>query len=159
MKYPVSLNVNGEIYDVFVPVERTLVQVLRDDLSLTGTKVGCDMGECGACTVLLDGKAVASCLVLAVDCNNREIITIEGLSKGGLHPIQQAFIEHGAVQCGFCTPGAILSIKGLLDRKPLPSEQEIRESISGNLCRCTGYAKIIQAVKAIGSAETRGDQT
>jgi carbon-monoxide dehydrogenase small subunit len=147
MKYPVVLNVNGERYEVLVSAERTLAEVLRNDLCLTGTKIGCDMGECGTCTVLVDGKAVPSCLMLAVDCNESDILTIEGLSKHGLHPIQEAFIKYGAVQCGFCTPGVILSIKGLLDRNASPSDQEIKESITGNLCRCTGYVKILEAVK------------
>jgi carbon-monoxide dehydrogenase small subunit len=151
MKYPVVLNVNGERYEVLVPAVRTLADVLRNDLCLTGTKIGCDMGECGTCTVLVDGKAVASCLMLAVDCNERDILTIEGLSKNGLHPIQEAFIKYGAVQCGFCTPGVILSIKGLLDRNASPSDQEIKESITGNLCRCTGYVKILEAVRRVRS--------
>jgi len=149
-KREITLIVNGERYEVFVTPNRTLVDVLREDLDLTGTKIGCGTGDCGACTVIMDGKAVNSCLILAMDARDKEITTIEGLAKGGeLHPLQKAFIDHGAVQCGFCTPGMILSAKALLDKNPKPTEMEIRTAISGNLCRCTGYVKIIEAIMAV----------
>ena len=126
----------------------TLLDFLREDLGLKGTKRGCDSGQCGACTILMDGKTMNACLVLAIQADGKEILTIEGLSSGGrLHPLQEAFVEEGAVQCGFCVPGMILSAKALLDEKKDPSEEEIRESLSGNLCRCTGYVKIIKAVQ------------
>jgi len=148
-KQRIRLKVNGEDYDLLVPPNKTLLEVLREDLALTGTKEGCQDGTCGACTVLLDGKAVRSCLVLAVEAEGKEVVTIEGLSKGEeLHPIQEAFVNYGAVQCGFCTPGMILAAKALLDSNPNPSEEEIREAISGNLCRCTGYVKIVEAIAA-----------
>jgi carbon-monoxide dehydrogenase small subunit len=148
-KQEIQLEVNGNPYSVSVLPQRTLLEVLREDLGLTGTKEGCSEGECGVCTVLLDGVPVRSCLLLAVDVRGRKITTIEGLSKNGkLHPIQNAFIEHGAIQCGFCTPGMILSAKALLDEKPSPTEEEIRVALSGNLCRCTGYVKIFKAVQA-----------
>jgi len=143
----IDLKVNAEIYTVSVRPNETLLDVLRDKIGLTGTKKGCDTGQCGACTVLLDGNPVPSCLVLAVDVKGRDILTIEGVAENGrLHPIQEAFVNEGAVQCGYCTPGMILSAKALLDRNPNPSEQEIKEAISGNLCRCTGYVKIVQAI-------------
>lgn len=150
MKQVISLNVNGEHYELAVYPWRTLLEVLREELKLTGTKKGCDTGDCGACTVLLDGRAVLSCLLLAMRCQGREILTIEGLSssKGHLHPLQEAFVNHGAIQCGFCTPGMILSAKALLDSNPNPTREEIKKGISGNLCRCTGYAKIIEAIEA-----------
>jgi carbon-monoxide dehydrogenase small subunit len=146
----VKLTVNGETYEVLVEPNSTLLDLLRDHLRLTGTKRGCDAGDCGSCTVLMDGKPVNACLVLALKAEGREIITIEGLSGGTtkLHPIQEAFIEQGAIQCGFCTPGMILSAKALLDRNPRPTEEEIRAGIAGNLCRCTGYEKIVEAIKA-----------
>lgn len=148
-KQEIQLEVNWNPYSVSVLPQRTLLEVLREDLGLTGTKEGCSEGECGVCTVLLDGVPVRSCLLLAVDVRGRKITTIEGLSKNGkLHPIQNAFIEHGAIQCGFCTPGMILSAKALLDEKPSPTEEEIRVALSGNLCRCTGYVKIFKAVQA-----------
>ncbi|MBC7342476.1 MAG: (2Fe-2S)-binding protein [Clostridia bacterium] len=144
----ITLTVNGDSYALSVPVNRTLLQVIREDLGLTGTKEGCGEGDCGACTVLLDGKPVNSCLVLAVEADGREITTVEGLAKDGkLHPLQQAFIDEGAVQCGFCTPGMLLAAKGLLDENPSPTEAEIRQGIAGNLCRCTGYVRIIKAIQ------------
>ncbi|MDN5312061.1 MAG: aerobic carbon-monoxide dehydrogenase small subunit [Thermoanaerobacteraceae bacterium] len=150
MKRDITLSVNGESYSVNVEENRTLLSVLREELALTGTKEGCGAGECGACTVLFDGKAVNSCLVLAVETDGHEITTIEGLAKDGkLHPIQEAFIKHQGVQCGFCTPGMIMSAKALLDRNPNPTEEEIKEAIAGNLCRCTGYYPIIEAIKEV----------
>ena len=150
MKQLVTLRVNGETYELPVDVRRTLLEVLRDELSLTGTKEGCGTGDCGACTVLLDGIPIASCLTLVVAAQCKEISTIEGLARGGqLHPLQRAFIDHGAIQCGFCTPGIIMSAKALLDKKPQPTEAEVREAISGNYCRCTGYTKIVEAVLAV----------
>jgi carbon-monoxide dehydrogenase small subunit len=138
-----------------VPPYRTLLEVLREDLGLTGTKEGCGLGECGACTVLMDGRAINSCLVLAAEADGREITTIEGLADGDrLHPIQQAFVDHGGLQCGFCTPGMIMSAKALLDKNPHPTEEEIKQGITGNLCRCTGYTKIIESIKA--AAEKMG---
>ena len=149
MKIPVRLKVNGESYDVIIAPYRTLVDVLREDLRLTGSKKGCDVGDCGACTVLLDGKAVNSCLVLAATAQDKEIVTIEGLAqKGKLHPLQEAFIKEGAVQCGFCTPGILMSLKSLFDENPTPTQDEVKTAISGNLCRCTGYTKIFKAVEA-----------
>jgi aerobic-type carbon monoxide dehydrogenase small subunit (CoxS/CutS family) len=148
-KQEIQLEINGNTYSISVLPQRTLLEVLREDLGLIGTKEGCSEGECGVCTVLLDGFPVRSCLLLAVDVRGRKITTIEGLAqKGNLHPIQKAFIEHGAIQCGFCTPGMILSAKALLDRNPSPTEEEIRVALSGNLCRCTGYVKIFKAVQA-----------
>ena len=147
MKKTIQLTINGEPVEAAVSTNQTLVQFLREDMGLTGTKHGCGLGDCGACTVLMDGKAVNSCLVLAIQANGTAIMTIEGLAENGnLHPLQQAFVDKGAIQCGFCTPGMILSSKALLDEKPNPSELEIRTAISGNLCRCTGYQKIVQAV-------------
>src|SRR4030043_248352 len=136
MKHQVQLSVNGELYDLLVEPRHTLLKVLRENLGLTGTKKGCDTGDCGACTVLLNGRPVNSCLVLAVEANGSEITTIEGLIQGTeLHPIQEAFIQHGAIQCGYCTPGMVLSTKALLDENPSPSEMEIKKAIAGNLCR------------------------
>lgn len=146
--FGVSVFVNGERVEGEVPASRTLLEFLREDLGLTGTKEGCGKGECGACTVLLDGAPVNSCLVLAYQADGRSVTTIEGLPQGSsLHPIQEAFVTEGAVQCGFCTPGMILVAKALLDTNPAPSREEIRRGISGNLCRCTGYAKIIKAIE------------
>jgi len=146
----IRLMVNGESHELSVPPWRTLLEVIREDLGLTGTKEGCSLGECGACTVIMDGRAVNSCLVLAAEADNKQITTIEGLagSRGKLHPIQQAFVEHGGLQCGFCTPGMIMSAKALLDKTPTPTKEEIRRGIAGNLCRCTGYTKIIESIKA-----------
>lgn len=149
MKKIITLKVNNKEYEVAVAPNRTLTQVLREDLNLPGTKCGCDMGDCGACTVILDDRPVNSCLVLAVQAHNREITTIEGVADGpSLHPVQQAFVDHGAIQCGFCTPGMVLSAKSLLEKNMDPTEYEIREALSGNLCRCTGYQKIVEAVKS-----------
>lgn len=147
MKRPVSLIVNGESHDLLIRPDRTLLEVLRRDLRLTGTKEGCEVGECGVCTVLLDGVPVRACLTLAVDVRGRAVTTIEGLaSDGRLHPVQEAFVREGAIQCGFCSPGMILVAKALLDEVPAPTEEVIRHAISGNLCRCTGYGKIVSAV-------------
>ncbi len=147
MKSFIQLTVNGQPVDAAVEPNRTLLQFLREDLGLTGTKHGCGLGDCGACTVILDGKPVNSGLVLAIQANGGEVLTIEGLAENGkLHPIQQAFVDKGAIQCGFCTPGMILSAKALLDANPNATEQEIRMAISGNLCRCTGYQKIVEAI-------------
>ena len=154
-KLQISLRVNGEDHELLVAPNRTLTDVLRDDLDLTGTKHGCDEGECGSCTVLLDGNPVNSCLVLAAQADGHDITTIEGVADGSdLHPVQQAFVDKGAVQCGFCTPGMVLSAKALLDRKKRPTEHEIRSAISGNLCRCTGYQKIVDAVQAASRGKT-----
>ena len=145
----IELKVNGEIYEMDVEPRRTLLEVLRDNLGLTGTKKGCDDGNCGTCTVLIDGSPMNSCLLLAVEVQGREIETIEGVATGEeLHPVQKAFVELGAIQCGFCTPGMILSAKALLDRNPHPSDDEVKRALAGNFCRCTGYAKIIEAVRA-----------
>ena len=151
MKRTVKFALNGEPVEVEIEPHLTLLQVLRDKLELTGTKEGCGMGECGSCTVLLDGKTINSCIFPALEVEGRKVTTIEGLmdAQGNLHPIQKAFVEHGAVQCGFCTPGMVLSAKALLDENPKPSEEEIRNGIAGNLCRCTGYLQIIQAIKAV----------
>jgi len=150
MKHIIHLIVNEEAREVAVEPWWTLLDVLRDQLELTGAKKGCDRGDCGACTVLLDGKPIVSCTMLAVQASGRHITTIEGLMRDGHpHPIQQAFVAVGAVQCGFCTPGMILSAKALLDVSPHPTEDQVREAIAGNLCRCTGYAKIVEAVMAV----------
>ena len=156
MKRQLELKVNGLGYSLEVDPHRTLLEVIRDDLGLTGTKLGCGGGECGACTVILDGKAVKSCLMLALDARGKEVWSIEGLSRGqALHPLQQAFVERGAIQCGFCTSGMIMASKALLDENPRPSEQEVKDSLAGNLCRCTGYVKIIEAVLSVTNTEKR----
>jgi carbon-monoxide dehydrogenase small subunit len=140
---------NGTAYELKVSPWRTLLEMIREDLQLTGTKEGCGQGECGSCTVIMGGKTVNSCLVLAVEADGQELTTIEGLAKGEvLHPIQEAFVSHAGMQCGFCTPGMIMSAKALLDKNSSPSEKEIREGISGNFCRCTGYTKIIESIGA-----------
>ncbi len=150
MKRLIQLRINGETYEVAVHAHRTLLEVLREDLDLTGTKRACDTGDCGSCTVIMDGKAVVSCLTLGVEADGKEILTVEGLAKDGdLHPLQKSFVEHGAVQCGFCTPGMLMSIKALLDENPKAGEEELRTAIAGNLCRCTGYVKIVEAVLAV----------
>jgi carbon-monoxide dehydrogenase small subunit len=156
MKVPIQLKVNGMAYKMEVEPRRTLLELIREDLELTGTKEGCSLGECGSCTVLLDGKPIKSCITLAVQANGREVTTIEGLEKadGTLHPLQRAFIDHGAIQCGFCTPGMILSAKGLLDENPRPTELEVRQAIAGNLCRCTGYQKIVEAILAVSHQQS-----
>lgn len=157
MKRELKITVNGDFYHLFVEGHRTLLEVLRDGIGLTGTKNGCGMGECGACTVLLNGEPVNSCLVLVHEVDGQEVLTIEGVSKGGtLHPIQKAFVEHGAIQCGFCTPGMIMSTKALLDRNPKATRDEIRHALRGNLCRCTGYVKITEAVEAAEDSMREG---
>ena len=150
MKQTIQLRVNGYLYQVDVKPRRLLVDLLRDDLGLKGTKKGCDSGDCGACSVILDGKIVNSCLVLAVDAKEKDILTIEGLAKGDeLHPLQEAFVRYGAVQCGYCSPGMILTAKVLLDKNPRPTEEEVKRAMDGNLCRCTGYVKIIEAILSV----------
>lgn len=147
MKKKINLRVNGKAYVLSVEPRKTLLQVLRDDLRLTGTKEGCGIGECGSCTILLGGEPVNSCLILAIDAQRKEITTIEGVSDGeALHPIQQSFLHHGAIQCGYCTPGMVLTAKALLERSPRPSREQVRVAISGNLCRCTGYEQIVEAI-------------
>jgi xanthine dehydrogenase YagT iron-sulfur-binding subunit len=156
-KTPVTLRVNGQECRIFVEPRRTLLDAIRQDLGLTGTKRGCDEGTCGACTVLVDGKAVYSCMALAIEYEGKSIETIEGLEKAGsLHPIQQAFIQEDALQCGFCTPGQIMSVKALLDAHPSPQESEIQEALAGNLCRCGAYPKILQAVLAVSKLQRQG---
>jgi aerobic carbon-monoxide dehydrogenase small subunit len=151
MKKEMTFTLNGESVAMEVDATWTLLYLLREVLELTGTKLGCGYGECGACTVIMDGKAVNSCLLPVLEAEGRSVTTIEGVanSDGSLSPIQQAFVDHGAVQCGFCTPGMIMSAKALIDENPKPSEEEIKEGIEGNLCRCTGYVKIIDAVKSV----------
>ena len=150
MKRSITLRVNGEEQQVEIEPNRLLLQVLRDNLGLTGTKEGCSIGVCGACSVIIDGRLVSSCLTLAAGCGGKNIETIEGLAQDGkLHPLQQAFIEYGGFQCGICTPGQIMAAKALLDENPKPSEDEVKEWMSGNLCRCTGYYKILEAVMAV----------
>ena len=148
MKVRVTLNVNGESREALVPTHKTLLEVLREDLGLTGTKHGCELGECGTCTVLIDGEPVLSCLALPVETEGARITTIEGMADGGqLHPLQQAFAELGAAQCGYCTPGILLTAQALLAERPSPTRQEVKEALAGNLCRCTGYTKILDAVE------------
>lgn len=150
IKQLVTLKVNGEPYELYLPVHKTLLEVLRDDLRLTGTKHGCELGECGACTVLVDGQAVLACLTLAVEMQGKSITTIEGLATdSSLHALQQAFADFGAAQCGYCTPGMLLAAKSLLDTSPPLTRQQIRERMAGNLCRCTGYAKIVDAIESV----------
>jgi aerobic-type carbon monoxide dehydrogenase small subunit (CoxS/CutS family) len=158
MKTLLSLTVNGEARDVVTAANKTLLEVLREDLDLTGTKHGCELGECGTCTVLVDGEPVLSCLALPVECQGRRIETVEGMAeRGRLHPLQQAFAELGAAQCGYCTPGILLTAKALLAETPVPTRDEIRHALSGNLCRCTGYTKILDAVE-LAALRMRGDR-
>jgi aerobic-type carbon monoxide dehydrogenase small subunit (CoxS/CutS family) len=157
VKACVQFTVNGEQVEIAFAPHKTLLEVLREDLRLVGTKHGCELGECGTCTVLVDGRAVLSCLVLGLDMESRAVSTIEGMSEGArLHPLQEAFADLGAAQCGYCSPGFLLVAKDLLDHNPHPSRQEIRESLSGNLCRCTGYIKILEAVE-LAAARIRGE--
>ncbi len=160
MKSIVKFRVNGEQATVHVEPTKTLLDVLREDLFLTGTKRGCDSGECGACTVILNGQAVHSCLILAAELSGQDVLTVEGLSSDPkeLHPLQKAFIEKGAVQCGFCTPGLIMTAKALLDSNPNPTEEQVRYGISGNLCRCTGYSKIVEAILTAGEEIQRSNK-
>jgi carbon-monoxide dehydrogenase small subunit len=159
MRLEINLNVNGEEHRVEIEPHWTLLYVLREILDLTGTKEGCSAGDCGACTVLIDGHSANSCLVLAVRADGREITTIEGLAEDGtLHPIQEAFVEAGAVQCGFCTPGLVLRTVEFLDETPQPTEAEIRRAISGNLCRCTGYTKVVSAIKVAAERMAKRDE-
>ena len=150
MKALLQLRINGELHEIYTSIHKTLLEVLREDLSLTGTKHGCELGECGTCAVLVDGQPVLSCLVLPIETQGQAITTIEGLAQGNqLHPLQEAFADFGAAQCGFCIPGMLLSAKAMLDKNPRPTRQEIREALAGNLCRCTGYTKIIEAIEAV----------
>jgi carbon-monoxide dehydrogenase small subunit len=146
----IRFELNGKSIEIEAPPHWTLLRLLREKLSLTGTKEGCGIGECGACTVLMDGKPVNACLILAPKAEGKRVDTVEGLgSQDSLHPLQQSFIDHGAVQCGFCTPGILMSAKALLDEKPRPTKEEVKEAISGHLCRCTGYQQIIEAIEAL----------
>ena len=153
MKQLIRFTLNGDPVEVEIDPHLTLLELLRDKLELLGTKEGCGMGECGSCTVLLDGKTINSCIFPAWEVEGRTVTTIEGLTdaQGNLHPVQKAFVEYGAIQCGFCTPGMVLSAKALLDENPKPTEEEIRNGIAGNLCRCTGYLQIVQAIKAVSN--------
>lgn len=150
MKTLLNLTINGEHHEVYTAVHKTLLEVLREDLALTGTKHGCELGECGTCAVLVEGKPVLSCLVLPIEVQGQAITSIEGLAEGNrFHPLQEAFADLGAAQCGFCIPGMLLSAKAMLDENPAPTRQEIREKLAGNLCRCTGYTKIIEAIEQV----------
>jgi carbon-monoxide dehydrogenase small subunit len=152
----IALTVNGEPHDVAFEPYKTLLEVLREDLNLAGTKHGCELGECGACAVLLDGRPVLSCLVLGLECGGRGVVTVEGLATDGrLHPVQETFADLGAAQCGYCTPGFLVTAKALLDRTPHPTRDQIREALSGNLCRCTGYQQIVEAVEAATASQPR----
>jgi len=155
-KLALTLTINGERHEILTEPHRTLLDVLRADLGLTGTKENCLEAECGVCTILLDGAAVNACILLAAQCQRRAVLTIEGLARNGdLHPLQRAFIDHGAVQCGYCIPGMILAAKAYLDEHPAPTEAEVREALAGNLCRCTGYQKIAEAVLAAAFGQRR----
>lgn len=157
MKKVLELRVNGDIHEVLISSNQTLLEVLREKLGLMGTKRGCDLGACGACTVLVDGEAYLSCLMLAMDAAGKEIVTIEGLSEdGNLHPIQKSFVDTGGLQCGFCTPGIIMTAKAVLDEEPSPTEESIKKKMAGNLCRCTGYKKVVEAVMAAAGGKGGG---
>src|ERR1700758_5559957 len=157
-KAQVTLELNGERVEVAFAPHKTLLEVLREDLGLTGTKHGCELGECGTCTVLVDGRSILSCLMLGLDAEGREVTTIEGMADGAtLHPLQETFADLGAAQCGYCSPGFLLAAKELLEKNPKPTREEIRESLSGNLCRCTGYIKIYEAVE-LAAARMRGEE-
>ena len=154
MKKIINLKVNGDIYELAIEPWRTLLEVLRENLGFTGTKKSCGLGTCGACTVIINGSPVLACLTLAFEVEGMDILTIEGISqKGSLHPIQESFIKHGAIQCGHCTPGMIMSAKGLLDKNPHPNKDEIKKALAGNFCRCTGYKKIVEAVEAVSEGK------
>src|SRR5687767_1865599 len=158
-KAHIRFNLNGEAAEVAFAPHKTLLQVLREDLALTGTKHGCELGECGTCTVLVDGKSILSCLMLGLDAENREVTTVEGMAENGqLHPLQDTFADTGAAQCGYCTPGFMLAAKELIEKNPKPSRDEIKEALSGNLCRCTGYIKIYEAVE-LAAARMRGEES
>ncbi len=158
MKQGIALNINGDTYEVLVSPNQSLVEVLRDTLRFMGTKRGCDLGTCGACTVLVDGEAYLSCITLAMDAVGKEIVTIEGLGHGDdLHPLQRAFLEQGAVQCGFCTPGMILTAKAILGEDKRPTRESIKKKMAGNLCRCTGYKKILEAVLSVARQPEKED--
>jgi carbon-monoxide dehydrogenase small subunit len=157
MKKILSLTVNGDTYEVAVSPWKTLLDVLRDNLGLMGTKRGCSIGTCGVCTVIIDGKAILSCLTLALECEGKAITTIEGISsEGSLHPVQKSFIENGAIQCGYCSPGIIMTAKALLDENPHPSDDEIKEALAGTFCRCTGHVKIMEAIKKVSQPAGEG---
>jgi carbon-monoxide dehydrogenase small subunit len=157
--HKINITINGGLEEVIVPSNMTLMRMLRESLSLTGTKNGCSAGECGACTVLLNGEPVNSCMVLAVECNGAEVVTVEGLSQEKrLAPVQEALIQAGGVQCGFCTPGILISAHALLERNPNPNENEIREALVGNLCRCTGYVRIVEGVKKAAKRSSHGNE-
>ena len=157
-KVHIKFNLNGETAEVAFAPHKTLLEVLREDLALTGTKHGCELGECGTCTVLIDGRSILSCLFLGLDAEGREVTTIEGLAAGGvLHPLQDTFADTGAAQCGYCSPGFLLAAKELIDKSPSPTRDEIKEALSGNLCRCTGYIKIYEAVE-LAAARMRGEE-
>ena len=154
MKRAIELSINGDTYDVLVSPNNTLLEVLRDKLGLMGTKRGCDLGACGACTVLINGEAYLSCVMLAIDAGGKEILTIEGLAEGGeLHPLQSSFVEKGGLQCGFCTPGMILTAKAILNEEENPTEDVIKRKMAGNLCRCTGYKKVVEAVMSANESK------
>ncbi|MCC7164866.1 MAG: (2Fe-2S)-binding protein [Anaerolineae bacterium] len=158
MKSILHLRVNGQTHELYTDTHKTLLEVLREDLGLTGTKHGCDLGECGACTVLADGTPILACLALPIELQGREITTVEGLARGAeLHPLQRAFAELNAAQCGYCTAGMMLSAKALLDREKNPTREDIRDALAGNLCRCTGYEKILEAVETVASQQSTGE--
>ncbi|MFQ5942669.1 MAG: (2Fe-2S)-binding protein [Anaerolineales bacterium] len=150
MKIPISLTINADPQEIYIDTRHSLLEILRNEIGLTGTHRGCDSGDCGACTVILDGLPVTSCLVLAADCDGAQVLTIEGIAHdGSLHPLQRAMVEKGAIQCGFCTPGIVMNALALLEEIPEPSEAEVRTALAGNLCRCTGYWKILEAVASL----------